>query len=219
MSDATDSFIGGFLIGVVLLGILRFMWFFVRSAWWLLVFLVLCLGSGIMALTKINGAEPEIDGAGEYSEDRSRWLDHASGRWYQVSPTDEETCTIQSIENGFFWKSTALSRLLRGGAITRCKFLAVDDATGRVVAEWQFPQEARHDITLDHLDPAYAALDQYGLSPNRDRAQDALKKLDSLLAVKGWKNIGYHRQDHWFADVYRRHMIQWNTPLDAATAA
>jgi hypothetical protein len=163
--------------------------------------------------------EPEIDGAGEYSHDGSYWLDHTSGRWYPVSPTDEETCTVETIEIGLFWKSTPLSKLLRGGAITRCKFLAVHDPTHQIVASWQFPQKARHGNTLDHNDPAYAAVDQYGLGANRDRALDALKALDGVLAVTGWRYTGYHRDDHWFANVYTRRVIQWDALPAGATAA
>jgi hypothetical protein len=122
---------------------------------------------------------------------------------------------VYAIEQGFFWKSTALSRLFRRGAITKCDFVARNDATGQIAAERKFPQEARHNITIDHLDPAYAAVDQYGLGTNREWAQNALQELESILTVKGWDNTGDGRSDHWYADVYKRHVIQWNAPLAA----
>jgi hypothetical protein len=56
-----------------------------------------------------------------------------------------------------YWRRTAISRLLRGGAMQRYRFAALTDPTpagGHSVAAWcDFPIEARHNITLDHLDP------------------------------------------------------------------
>lgn len=217
--DVSGSILEGILIGVVLLGIFKLFWFFARIAFWLILFLLLCLGAGFMALTRIGRQEPELVGDGEYSNDRTRWLDRASGTAYPVSATEHETCTVQALESGTFWRRTTLSQLMRGGAICRYKLLAVHDTTGETVAEWVFPQEARHNITLDHLDPAYAAMDRYGLGDNRGQMLNALQALEAVLAARGWESADSRREEHWYSRVYARPVIQWQTPVDALTAA
>lgn len=213
MSNFSDGYRQGALIGEILTGVFKVVWFFTRIAWWLLVFLVLSLGAGVASLARRGRDEPEIEGSGKYSEDRTQWFDERSGKWYPCSQTKLEYCTVQAMEQGMYWRMTALSRLLRGGAMKRTIFLAIHDGNSDIVVASEFPEEARLNITLDHLDPALAATDQYGLSNNRDRARDALRELETILTAKGWKSTDRHQEDHWYARIYERPVIEWNKTI------
>lgn len=222
MSEREDKFWSD-ITGVLIVGAFKLAWFFLRTFWWLGAFLVLSLGAGITALAKRN-SEPEITaGFGQYSEDHQRWQDEVSGQWYPCSSVDREYCQIQASDCGFYWRNTALSRLMRRGALVRYRFSAVTESSNgaapEVIATREFPQEARRNITLDHVDPARASTDPYDLGVNRGWAKDALKELEWLLTNKGWARIvddPNATSEHWYAYRYNRPVIAWDKPIGEA---
>ena len=209
------DFFTGFVIGVLVLGSLKAGWFLLRSAWWLLAFVVLSVGAGIAAVARAggSGAVDPIE-PGHYSDDHSRWQDEISGRWYACSATGREHCEIRADDAGYYWRRSALMRLLKRGVVIRSKFCAVRGDGAEVVAEEEFPREARVDISLDNLDPAVAATESYGLSTDRELAVTALRELEAALETNGWEPAG-HLNEHWYADVYERPAILWDRPLEA----
>jgi hypothetical protein len=117
---------------------------------------------------------------------------------------------------GQYWRRTALSRLVRAGAIWRYRFDAVTDGTGGPGATHEFPQEARVNLTLDTVDPAQASTDQYGQGRNRDWAVEALMHMDWLLTNRGWHAIGKSKNInnlHWYTTRYERPVIRRSQPL------
>jgi hypothetical protein len=200
------DFIFGFIMGKVIIGVFRLAWWCLRVAWWLAIFLLLWIGAGIMALARIGRPrEDHTAGFGAYSQDRTQWRDAASGESYPSSQTSEEHCHIRAAEAGTYWRRTAVARLLRQGAMLRYRFEAVRD-DGTVEASREFPNEARRNITLDHLDPAAASTDPYNLTQNREMATEALNDLDFILENKGWQRSD-RLSDHWYANAYARPVI------------
>lgn len=225
------DFLYGFVLGKVVFGLFRlyfkFLWFLARVAWWLGVFLILSAGAGVAFLMR-GGRRPAEDSgkSGQYLPDGTGWRDDESGIVYPVSGTELERCEIHATEAGTYWRRTAVSRLLRGGALLRYRFAALTDPApgGRpgVAAWYDFPFEARHNITLDHLDPVLAGADQYGLGTSREQATDALKHVQWLLTSRGWKPDGYSADPsntHWYAARYARPAISWHASLPAAVPA
>lgn len=219
------------LAWTIIKGLARIYWFVIRVAWWLAVLVVLSIGAGIMGLVRLG--RPKVDdraGFGRYSGDPRLWLDEGTGERYPVSDTETEYCEIEADQTGMYWRRTAVSRLLRGGAIVRYKFYAVakggQDADPAIAAEEEFPQEARRDITLDHLDPAKAAEDRYGLDGHRKTAENALDAVELLLDRRGWERVTDPNEiarvahgQHWYTRVYKRPVIRWSEPLPAISAA
>jgi hypothetical protein len=202
------------------------MWFFIRIAWWLAVFVLLSIGAGIMALVRLARPGPDESAAfGQYSDDGRLWQDRATGQWYPCSQTERERCEVEATEAGFYWRRTAISRLMRAGAVLRYRFCAVGGGSSAadpvLIAEVEFPVEARRNITLDHLDPANASTDPYNLGVNRDSAKSALDDLDWLLAMKGWKRLDDEtsRKEHWYGRVYERPAVQWSKPVEPPAQA
>jgi hypothetical protein len=228
MANFEEGWRQGEKAGGVIFFFLRIIWFFVRIAWWLAVFVLLWIGAGMMALTRLGRPRPDdTAGFGRYSDDHRLWLDDASGLQYPSSRSDTEYCEVEADQTGMYWRRTAASRLLKGGAIVHYKFYAVrkqapGEGSGPVVAaETEFPQEARHNITLDHLDPAHAHEDPYGLSGNRDLATQALDDLEWILDKRGWERVDARDQhgEHWYSTVYKRPVISWDEPLPVADQA
>ncbi len=126
------DFIYGFLIGRVIGGIFvlacKIVWFFLRIAWWLSVFLLLWIGAGVVFLFRGGRrAREDAERLGRYLDDGTGWQDEASGDVYPLSG-ERERCEIHAVEAGTYWRRTAISRLLRGGAILRYRFAALTDA-------------------------------------------------------------------------------------------
>ena len=133
---------------------------------------------------------------------------------------DREYCQVEAREAGTDWRRTALSRLLRRGAILRYKFAAVTDpaANGRRgIAAWcEFSHEARKNMRLDELDPegpgvpGLSADARAAVGANLNDALDALKHLDWLLSQRGWETDkpapGQARRP-WYATRYSRRAI------------
>lgn len=105
-------------------------------------------------------------------------------------------------------------RLLKRGMMIRANFCAVRGGTSgaEIVAERDFPQEAKKDITLDHLDPAVASTDPFNPTVNREWAMDTLRDLDELLAMKSRRHVG-RLEDHWYSRLYTKPVILWNEPI------
>jgi hypothetical protein len=218
------DFIFGFILGRVIIGLVRLyfklLWFLLRSAWWLAVFLILSAGAGMALLAKGGRARPDdTAGFGRFLDD-THWQDDATGSVYPAAAAEREYCEIYAADAGTYWRRTAISRLLRMGAIMRYRFDAITEAgPGRareLAASQEFPQEARHNITLDHVDPDLAGSDPYGLDQNRDLAVDALKTVELQLAGRGWEPAGQSQDQanrHWYANRYSRRVISWDTPI------
>jgi hypothetical protein len=212
------DFIFGFIIGKVIIGVFKLAFWCLRVAWWLAIFLLLWIGAALMALTRIGRpSEDHTVGFGEYSQDRTQWRDAASGESYPVNKTAEEHCHVRAVEAGTYWRRTAIARLLRQGAVLRYRYEAVGDG-GAVEASTEFPSEARRNITLDHLDPAEASTDPYNLAQNRKMAVEALNDLDYILENKGWQRAG-QLNDHWYANVYARPVIDRSKQLNVSASA
>jgi hypothetical protein len=194
---------------------LKLTWFLARIAWYLSVFLILSAGAGITALLRRGHESDELTGIGDYGQDSTIWRDRATGIEYPCSTSEVEHCTVRADEAGMYWRSTALARLMKGPAILRSQFTAISEdgpQPENVIASVDFPQEARKNITLDHLDPAAASADPYGLGRSRDWATEALDDLDMILAAKGWQPDGAPGQ-HWYSRRYQRPVICWDRPL------
>jgi len=220
------DFIMGYLIGRTIRLTFRLAGFLFRIAWWLGVFVLLSIGAGAMALIKLGQAKPdETQGFGVYSPDRTVWRDRKTNLSYPVSDTETEYCEVHATQDGQYWRRTAISRLVRMGAIVRYRFNAVidhpDEGQSNIAATVDFPQEARVNITLDHVDPALAASDPYGLNQNRELATSALDHLDWLLTNRGWQAAGLARDtsnEHWYAKRYSRPLILRDEPANSLAA-
>jgi hypothetical protein len=201
--------------GVIFIGF-RIIWFFTRVFWWLGQFLIISLVVGIVALFRHGRSAPdETVGFGHFSPDGERWQDNHNGQWYPVADQPQEQCVVEASMGGLALQRNALSRLVRRGAIFRYTFAAVgEEASGETpLAVAEFIQEARHNITLDSLDPAMDDVVRYDLHNNFAEVDAALKHLDWLLTQQGWKDTG-ERHGHWYAAVYER-SIRWNVPIAA----
>ncbi len=219
MSSFQEGWEQGERIGNIFTLGFRIMWFFWRIAWWLSIFLIASIIAGIAALFRMFGSKPDpAAGFGTYSHDQAQWQDTASGQLYPVRKEQREICEVKAAMHGLHWQRNAMSRLIRRGAIFHYRFSAVSDGLPgegpRTVASAEFLNEARHNITLDHLDPAQASVDPYDLSNNRDEAVEALKHLDWLLTNTGWTPTG-ELADHWYARTYERPVILWDQPVGA----
>ncbi|MGH3185697.1 MAG: hypothetical protein ACRDPY_00665 [Streptosporangiaceae bacterium] len=222
MSSFQEGRAQGEKLGGMIFIFFRIAWFFLRIAWWLSQFLIFSLFAGIFALVKLGRPKPDITtGFGHFSEDGTRWQDQHTGQWYPISEEIREHCVIEASMGGLAWRRNALSRLVKRGAIYRYTFAAVSDANaGRAVEPFdqeEFLNEARHNITLDHLDPEYAANDPYNLSQNRDEAVSALDHLEGLLTNRGWEREDDPSPSHWYARKYGRR-ICWDEPIPAEAA-
>lgn len=214
---AQGEAIGGFLT----LGF-RIIWFFTRIIWWLGIFLISSVVVGIAALVKMAGPKPELSaGFGSYTGDGSLWQDKKSGQTYPVLRDHLETCEVQAKMGGLAWQRNAISRLVKRGAIFRYQFSAVSQAAPgsapKAIASQEFLNEARHNITIDHLDPVQASSDLYGLEDNRREAVAAIDHLDWLLTNRGWERTD-QLAGHWYARIYSRPTILWDQPIAIAHA-
>jgi len=203
----------------------RLIWFLTRAAWWLGLFAALSIGAGIVSLARIVSKQAGSDNGqaiGRYSDDGERWWDPATGTWYRCSATLQEHCEIVAAQVGTYWRRTALARLFMMGVILRYRLTAVCDGNPQreryAVATAEFPMEARHGITLDHLDPAQAAHDEYNLGELRRWAEDAVDYLDHVLTDSGWQPNG-QATVHWYATRYTRRAVLWNEPIAATRMA
>jgi hypothetical protein len=209
--------------GVIFIGF-RIAWFFARIAWWLSVLLIVSLTAGVAALVRSGRGDPDVSaGFGHLTDDRACWQDEKSGARYPVRDGELDTCEVQAIQGGLHWQRTALSRLVKHGAVVRYTFAAVSGGGSggahagapEIVASEEFLNEARRNITLDHLDPALAAADPYGLQDSREEAVSVLDHLDWILTGRGWERT-QDRADHWYARTYTRPKILWDNPVSAA---
>jgi len=224
MSSFEEGYRQGEKIGGVIFIGFRIFWFFARIAWWLSVLLIVSLSAGVAAL--VRSGRPRLDvsaGFGHFTDDRTCWQDEKTGVRYPVRDGKLDTCEVQAIQGGMHWQRTALSRLVKRGAVVRYTFAAVSggrssgahaDAPETVASE-EFLNEARRNITLDHLDPALAATDPYGLQDSREEAVSALDHLDWTLTSRGWERT-QEPADHWYARTYTRPKILWDEPVSAA---
>lgn len=226
MSSFQEGYQQGKVIGNLFTLGFRIMWFFARIIWWLGIFLICSAIAGIAALVKMAQHRPdETADFGSFSPDHTQWQVQGTGQLYPVSGSDQERCEIQAAMGGLAWRRNALSRLVKRGAIFRYTFAAVSRnaaGTPHTVASQEFLNEARHNITLDHLDPAHAAEDPYNLGDNRREAESALDHLDWLLKNSGWTPIDADQQreseSHWYTRHYQRPLILWDQPIAAAEA-
>jgi hypothetical protein len=161
-------------------------------------------------------------GPGEYSGDGRYWHDGKTGIFYHVHAIETEECEVHGIHRGTDWRKTAVSRLVRAPAIVGCRFDALTDDTAQVAGSVSFSRHARHGVRhLDDLDPGTAdpRTTEMSESPvwdgDRQRAAASLARLDSILQVRGWKP---RRESgaHWYSWRYRRPVILWDQPVDAA---
>jgi hypothetical protein len=223
MSSFQEGYRQGEKVGGVIFIGFRIIWFFVRIAWWLSVLLIVSLVAGIAALIRSGRPRPDVSaGFGHFTDDRAGWQDEKTGALHPVRDEELDTCEVQAIQGGIHWQRTALSRLVKRGAVVRYTFAAVSNGsstgahagTPEIVASEEFLNEARRNITLDHLDPALAAADPYGLQDNREEAVSALDHLDWILTSRGWERTG-DLADHWYARTYTRPKILWDQAASA----
>jgi len=214
------------VIGGILYVFYWLTWQTARVVWWLTIYLLVSAGAGVAWLAR-GGRAPEVDSSrfGRYLEGRTRWQDDASGTVYPAAAADREYCEIHAELTGQYWRRTAIARLLRRGAIWRYRFYAADgpsDGRGAIAAWCDFPQEARKNITLDHLDPELSGLpelagvDQYAMAANREEAFAARKHVEWLLSQRGWEPAERSADPsnaHWYADRYSRPVISWRDPV------
>lgn len=161
-------------------------------------------------------------GPGEYSGDDRYWRDGRTGILYHVHAVETEECEVQGADHGARWREGTLSRLVRAPAIAGCRFDAVTDGTAQVAGSVRFARHARHGVGhLDDLGPGTAGSQATDMSQSparagdRQRAAAALARLDSILQARGWKP----RREagaHWYSRRYRRPVILWDQPVDAA---
>lgn len=227
MSSFEEGYRQGEKIGGVIFIGFRIFWFFARIVWWLSVLIVVSLIAGITALVKSGRPGPDVSaGFGRFTDDRAYWQDEKSGVRYPVRDEELDTCEIQAVQGGMHWQRTALSRLVKRGAVVRYQFAAVSDGSPgsahagapEILASEEFLNEARRNITIDHLDPAQAATDQYGLQQSRDEAVSALDHLDWILTSRGWERT-QELAGHWYARTYTRPKILWDEPINAAASS
>lgn len=217
MGDRTYGFwLGMAIVGVPILTF-KIARFTLRVAWWLGLWVILSLSAGLMSITRGGKPAPdEAAGIGELTTDKEHWQDAASGQLFPVSETEYEYCEIRATMAGTYWRDTALSRLVRKGAILRYRFDAVTEGSSEIAGTHEFPQEARVNLNLDTIDPAHASTDQYNQAGNRDLALHALAHMDWLLSSRGWTSIGQTSDlanQHWYATRYRRPVIFWTKPV------
>jgi hypothetical protein len=214
--------LGWAIFGVPIL-VFKIMRFTLRIVWWLGLWVVLSVGTGLMSMTRAGKSGPdETAGFGQYSEDGELWRDKASGQLFPYSQAETEHCEIQASQAGTDWRRTALSRLVRSGAIMRYRFDAVTDGTADVAATYEFPQEARVNLNLDTVDPAHASTDQYNQARNREWALEALARMDWLLINRGWHAAGRPAgpsNQHWYASRYERPVISRTEPVGGEAPA
>lgn len=203
-------------------------WHLPRTAWWLLLYLILSLGAGVAWLARGGHGKPvDSGGFGHVLDDESGWQADDSGRVYPAPADDPESCTIEAELAGQYWRRTMLNRLLRRGALWRYTFHPRRDSArgGReTAAAWlDFPQEAWKDVTLDDIDPQSPHVPEMpadALRYNRDEAREALKHIRWLLGKRGWipddtrPEKGTDR--HWYTSCYRRPVIAWEAPIAPA---
>jgi hypothetical protein len=215
------DFLYGKMLGYVIFGVpilvFKITRFTLRIVWWLGLWVILSVGAGLMSMTRAGKSGPdETAGFGGYSEDGKLWRDKASGQLFPYSQTESEYCEIQANLDGQYWRRTALSRLVRSGAIWRYRFDAVTDGIAEVAATHEFPHEARVNLNLDTVDPAHASTDQYNQARNRDWALEALAHMDWLLTNRGWRAAGRSADpsnQHWYANRYERPVISRTEPV------
>jgi hypothetical protein len=202
-------------------GVLKLAWFLTRIAWYLTVFLVLSLGSGLLALTRKHGQD-ENAGAGEYADNGRYWRDSTSGTLYPIHATQTEQCEVHATDRGVDWRKSALSRLMRSPAIISCQFDAVADTTEHVTGSARFSRHARHGIAaVDDLDPADTEPETAHMNESqvwagdRQQAATALDHLDAILTACGWQATA-QSDAHWYSRRYQRPVILWDQPLPAA---
>jgi hypothetical protein len=222
MDDLVDFLIVK-MVGGMLTLIFRIAWFLTRIVWWLTIYLILSAGAGVAWLARgRRGREVDTGRFGRFLEDGSGWEEAPSGTVYPASATECEHCEVHAELDGQHWRRTAIARLLRRGAIWRHKFSVVTTADQQVAAWCEFPQEARKNITLDHLDPAMVGIpelqgvDKNAMAINRESVGEAIKELEWLLANRGWKPDGHSTDpanQHWYASRYSRPVIAWNAPV------
>ena len=220
MSSIEEGYRQGEKVGGIIFIGFRIMWFFIRIAWWLSVLLIASLIAGVAALAK--SGRPQLDesaGFGHLTDDRASWQDEKSGVHYPVRAGEVDTCAVHAIQGGMHWQRTAVSRLVKRGAVVRYTFAAVSGGAPaqapEVIASEEFLNEARHNITIDDLDPALAATEQYGLQESQREAISALDHLEWILVGRGWER-GQALADHWYARTYTRPKIAWDAPVGAA---
>jgi hypothetical protein len=201
-------------------------WHLFRVAWWLSLYLLLSLGSGVIWLARGGRGRPADTGRfGRYLQDRQLWQDAASGTAYPVSAAGCEYCEVIAELSGQYWRRTMLNRLLRRGALWRYKLSAVVIGGGpETVAAWcEFPSEAWKRVTLDDLALAggpVPGIDPDALNYNRAEAQAALDHLEVLLDGRGWKRCedpSGQPPDPWYAIRFSRSAIAWDAPVAAPT--
>jgi hypothetical protein len=226
MDDLFDFLIVKMVGGILTLAF-RITWFFARITWWLTIYVLLSLGAGVAWLARgRRGREVDTGRFGSFTE--SGWQDAESGTIYPADPAEHEFCEVHAELTGQYWRQTAIARLLRQGALWRYKLSAIT-TDGQQVAAWcEFPQEARKNITLDHLDPEMAGIpelqgvDKNAMAVKRESMGSAIKHLEWLLANRGWERAG-HSEDpanqHWYATRYSRPVISWNAPVVAESPA
>jgi hypothetical protein len=221
------DFLYGKMLGYVIVGVpilvFKIMRFALRIVWWLGLWAILSVGAGLMSITRAGRSGPdETAGFGQFSGEGKLWRDKASCHLFPCSQTELEHCEIQANLAGQYWRRTALSRLVRAGAIWRYRFDAITDGTADITATHEFPQEAKVNLNLDTVDPAHASTDQYNQARNRDWALQALAHMDWLLTNRGWRAAGQPvnpSNQHWYARRYERPVIFWTEPVGGETPA
>ena len=181
------------MFGGILTLAFRIAWFFTRVAWWLTIYLLLSLGGGVAwAARGRRGREVDTGRFGSFLEGDSGWQDATSGTVYPADAAEREFCDIHAELDGQYWRQTAIARLLRRGAVWRYKLYAVT-TDGQQLAAWcEFAQEARKNITLDHMDPAMSGIpelqgvDKNAMAANRESIGGAINDLEWLLSNRGW---------------------------------
>ncbi|HEU5386713.1 MAG TPA: hypothetical protein VFV73_12485 [Streptosporangiaceae bacterium] len=200
-----------------------------RIAWWLTLYLILSLASGVAWLARGGHGKPvDSGGFGHVLEDGSGWQADDSGTVYPASADNPESCTIEAELGGQYWRRTMLNRLLRRGALWKYTFYArLDSAPGNgreTAAAWlDFPQEAWKNVTLDDIDPQsphVLEMPADALRYNREEAQEALKHINWLLEKRGWTPDDTRPAEgtdrHWYSSRYRRPVIAWEAPVAPA---
>lgn len=202
-------------------------WHLLRAAWWLTLYLILSLASGVAWLARGGHGKPvDSGGFGHVLDDESGWQDVDSGTVYPASADNQEYCTVQAKLTGQYWRRTMLNRLLRRGALWKYTFYALSDSapSGReTAAAWlDFPQEAWKNVTLDDIDPQLPLVPEMpgdALKYNREEASAALEHIKWLLVKRGWKPADTAPEEadrHWYTSRYQRPVIAWEAGIAPA---
>lgn len=122
------NFIGGILIGFILLGAFRLAWHLLRIVWYLSALLLLSIGTGLVFLIRKARPRPDpnLEGFGQYSDDRTRWQ-AADGEMFAPDWNQMQHCEVLATEaglGGMYWKRTAWLRLFRRGAAVHNRILS-----------------------------------------------------------------------------------------------